>query len=420
MATTKRATVYIYLEGKPVPAGILTTMIDGRYTSSEFVYGNRYIQRGDAVPVDPYHLPLPLPGRRVVYRTPPDFAVFNGIRDAGPDKWGRYLLDKKYPTSGLDEFDYITSSGPDRVGALGFGESPTSGVGVWNGRVFLPVDDGLPDLTQIQRAVDHAEDTENPDFRMLLEYVPSMGGARPKGTVNWDGSPYLAKFSLSSDGWNVCAAEYATMKLAAECGLNVPPVRITEALGKSVYLIKRFDRVAGNRIPFHSALTLTGSHESDYGRHSYKDIVDAISKFSPNPADDRLELYRRMVFNIYCSNTDDHLRNHGFLYAGNGQWKLSPLYDVLPFPQSTNSWSLALHVGEEGRSATLSNALSAAALFGLRDKEAVRVIERIHEVTAGWRDFYSNCGLSSVDIGKIQSCFHVVEKGSSISGAGVT
>jgi serine/threonine-protein kinase HipA len=113
-----------------------------------------------------------------------------------------------------------------------------------------------------------------------------------------------------------------------------------------------------------------------------------------------------MVFNIICSNTDDHLRNHGFLYAGNGLWQLSPLYDVLPFPQSTNSWSLALIVGEEGRTATISNALSAAALFGLRANEANAIVEQIREATRGWKDFYANCGLSQLDIDRISSCFH--------------
>lgn len=406
MATLKKTTVYIYLSGVLLPAGILTTSVDGRYTSSEFAYGNRYIQRGDAVPVDPFSLPLPLPGQSIVYRTKPDFAVFNGIRDAGPDKWGRYLLDKKYPAYGLDEFDYIVSSGPDRIGALGFGESPTSGIGIWNGLEFLPAADTLPDLTLIQRGIDNLDNLSDPDFLKLLEYGPSIGGARPKATVIWEGVPHLAKFSLSSDAWNVCMVEYAAMKLAAECGMNVPDVVITEVLGKSVYLTRRFDRVNGNRLPFHSALTMTGSHESDYGRHSYKDIVDAISKFSPRAAEDRLELYRRMVFNIYCSNTDDHLRNHGFLYAGGGEWQLSPLYDVLPFPQSTNSWSLALRIGVEGRAATVSNALSAAASFGLREKEARAVVEQIHETTRGWRDFFSGCGVSQMDIERIANCFH--------------
>ena len=100
MATVKQAIVFIYIDGQPVPAGILTTSVDGRYTSSEFSYGSRYIERPDAIPVDPVTLPLPPPNRKdVVYRTKADFSVFNGIRDAGPDKWGRYLLYRKYFTS---------------------------------------------------------------------------------------------------------------------------------------------------------------------------------------------------------------------------------------------------------------------------------------------------------------------------------
>jgi serine/threonine-protein kinase HipA len=411
MAAIKQAIVFIFIDGQPVPAGMLTTSVDGRYTSSEFSYGSRYIERPDAIPVDPVALPLPPPGRKdVVYRTKADFSVFNGIRDAGPDKWGRYLLDKKYPASGLDEFDYIVSSGPDRVGALAFGADPQSGVSAWDGSKFIPAGpDTFPDLAQIQRAVDHAGDPDDPDFQKLLDYGPSLGGARPKGTVIWNDRFYLAKFSLKSDGWNICRGEFATMKLASACGMNVPNVDITEVLGKSVYLIERFDRVDSDRIPFHSALTMTDSHESDYGRHSYRDIIDAISRFSPDPDRDRKELYRRMVFNIFCSNTDDHMRNHGMVYAGNWQWKLSPLYDVVPFPQNTNSWSLALHIGDQGRSATVENVLAAAPGFGIRNAEANFFIEHIRDTCKNWRSHYAECGLTEQDIQKISSCFHITE-----------
>lgn len=407
MATTKQAIVFIYIAGQPVPAGVLTTFVDGRYTSSEFVYGSRYIERPDAIAVDPVSLPLPS-RKEFVYRTKPDFSVFNGIRDAGPDKWGRYLLDKKYSALGLDEFDYIVSSGPDRVGALGFGADPQSGIGTWDGSKFIAVvPDRFPNLAQIQLAVDHAEDPDDPDFQKFLEYGPSLGGARPKGTVIWKDRLYLAKFSLKTDGWNLCCGEFATMLLAADCGMNVPPVDVTEVLGKSVYLVERFDRVNIDRIPFHSALTMTDSHEADYGRHSYKDIIEAISRFSPTPELDRKELYRRMVFNIFCSNTDDHMRNHGFIYAGNGQWKLSPLYDVVPFPQSTNSWSLALNISNQGRVASIENALAAAPAFGLNNGDAISIIDQIRERVSDWRNHYATCGLSELDIQKISSCFHL-------------
>jgi serine/threonine-protein kinase HipA len=405
MATVKRATVYIHLGETTIPAGILTTRIDGRYTSSEFVYGNRYIERSDAVPIDPCSLPLPPPGRSEVYRTRQDFAVFNGVRDASPDKWGRYLLDRKFPKVGLDEFDYIAASGPDRVGALAFGATPVSGIGIWNGREFEPVVERHPDLAQIQRAVDHADDPEDPDFRTFLEYGPSLGGARPKGTVIWNDNLYLAKFSLSSDSWNICTVEHATMRLAARCGITIPPVATTEILGRSVYLIERFDRGNAGRVPFCSALTMTDSHEADYGRHSYQDIVTAITRFSPCVEADRTELFRRMVFNIFCANSDDHLRNHGFLYAGDGLWRLSPAYDIVPFPQSTDTWTLALQIGCEGRLATVDNALSAAPLFGLRPADAALIVEKIRENVRHWRDLFSENGVRETDMQRIAGCF---------------
>ena len=164
------------------------------------------------------------------------------------------------------------------------------------------------DLAEIQNALDNAEDPDNPDFQKLLDHRPSLGGARPKGTVVWKGSLHLAKFSLSSDSIDMCLAEYACMLLAKKCGINTPDVSISSVEGKSVFLIERFDRIvdgqtiAGRRVPFHSALTMTGTHEADYGRHAYWDIVEAITRYSPDASRDRKELFRRMVFNIFCCN----------------------------------------------------------------------------------------------------------------------
>ena len=407
MPEKKETTVYIHLAEGPVPAGILTTYPDGRNTISEFVYGNRYIERPDAVAVDPFMCPLPAPGRSETFQTPADFPVFNGLRDAAPDKWGRYLLDKKFPRLVLDEFDYLVASGHDRVGALAFGASPTSGPGMWNGNVFTPATERYPDLEQIQRAIEMAEeDPTDPEFRQFLEYGPSLGGARPKGTVSWQGKLHLAKFALSSDQFNICRAEFATMKLAENCGIEIPPVGITEVAGKQVYLAERFDRVDGVRVPFHSALTMTGSHESDYQRHSYEDIVQAITRYSSRPAADRQELYRRMVFNVFCTNSDDHMRNHGFLFHGvAGQWRLSPAYDVVPFPQTAETYRLALHIGDYGREASVPNLISAAGIFGLRPTEAEAVIEKVREGSRRWRDFFDAHGVSDEDLVRLASCF---------------
>ena len=415
MAATKQATVYIHLKDGPVPAGILTMQIQGRYTSSEFAYGNKYLERPDAVSLDPVELPLAAPGKTIIYNTKELFPIFNGIRDASPDNFGRYLLNKKYSHLGLDEFDYVAASGYDRVGALAFGESPTSGVGIWNTETFVPPPgpEKYLDLAEIQKALESKDRPDNPEFQKLIESGPSMGigGARPKGTVIWQGSLYIAKFSTSSDSYNICLAEYATMRMAKECGINTPEVSIATIEGKTIYLVERFDRIMSGdqkvkrRLPFHSALTMTGLHEFDFENFSYWKIVDAITKFSPNASRDRREMFKRMVFNIFCNNIDDHMRNHGFLYAGNGNWELSPAYDIVPFPQSTETYALGLQVGEEGKTASISNALSAAKHFGLKTSEAENIIEKVREVTKNWKDFFADCGAKGQDMDRLSSCF---------------
>jgi serine/threonine-protein kinase HipA len=413
MADTKQATVYIYLDEGPVPAGIMRTNVEGRHTSSEFVYGRKYIERPDAVSVDPVQVPLPAPGEVVTHDTPEGFHVFNGIRDAAPDAWGRFLLEKKFSTKGLDEFDYAAASGDDRVGALAFGESATSGVGIWNTESFVPFTGPgkTLDLAEIQQAVDGADQPDDPNFQKLLDCAPSMGGARPKGTVWWSGGLYIAKFSTSSDSYDMCLAEYATMLMAKDCGINVPNISMSSVEGRTIYLIERFDRILSKdkkikkRIPFHSALTMTGSHESDYGQHSYKDIVDAITKFSSDAHRDRIELYRRMVFNIFCNNTDDHIRNQGFLYNKDGQWGLSPAYDIVPYPQSTQTYALGLRIGDEGKLATVSNALSATGDYGVVRSDAEQIIDRVREVTKKWKDYFGKCNAADQDVERLSSCF---------------
>lgn len=414
MAATKQATVYIHLKEGPVPAGILTMQIQGRYTSSEFAYGNKYLERPDAVSLDPIELPLPPPGKTTIYETK-NSPIFNGIRDASPDKFGRYLLKKKYSHIGLDEFDYVAASGYDRVGALAFGESPTSGIGIWNTETFvsLPGPEKYLDLAQILKALESEDRPDNPEFQMLMGSGPSMGigGARPKGTVIWNGSLYIAKFPTSSDSYNICLAEYATMRMAKECGISTPKVSIATIEGKTIYLVERFDRIISgdqktiHRLPFHSALTMTGLHELEFAKFSYWEIVDAITQFSSSASRDRKEMFRRMVFNIFCNNNDDHLKNHGFIYCGNGKWDLSPAYDIVPFPQSTKVYALLLQIGEEGKTASISNALSGAKHFGLKNSEAEQIIEEVREVTKNWKDFFAECGAEEQDIDSLSSCF---------------
>ncbi|MCA1765766.1 MAG: HipA domain-containing protein, partial [Desulfobulbaceae bacterium] len=225
------------------------------------------------------------------------------------------------------------------------------------------------------------------------------------------GGLHLAKFSTHSDSYDVCLAEYATMLMAKDSGINVPKLSLSSVDGKTVYLIERFDRILTEdkkikrRIPFHSALTMSGAHEMDYGKHSYKDIVDAITRFSSDAHRDRIELYRRMVFNIFCNNTDDHIRNQGFLYNKDGQWDLSPAYDIIPYPQSTQTYALGLRIGDEGKMATVSNVLSATGNYGIDRSDAKQIIDQVREVTKNWKDYFGNFNAAKQDIERLSSCF---------------
>jgi serine/threonine-protein kinase HipA len=347
--------VYIYLPGDGwTPAGLLQYEEAGRLSFSSFRYGIKYLERPNAISIDPIQLPLV----NQTFTTPDGFSLFNGIRDAGPDRWGRYLLDKEFARS-LTEAQYVAATSPDRAGALAFSDSPNGEPQMLRPKGFQKMSLRRFDLAFCVGAI---QDTEKPEqterLKEYLKYGPSLGGARPKATVTWNGKPYVAKFSLSMDHRNEPLVEFATMMLANKCGLHVPRIDKTEVGDRSVYLIERFDRDSKeNPIPFVSGLTITGVHESDYGAWSYHSLVDAIVKFSPKPQEDLEELFRRMVFNILVYNKDDHLRNFGFLHTGKDRWQLSPLYDVVPATVSSETYALAMTIGKEGKKASITNAL---------------------------------------------------------------
>ena len=383
---------------------------DGRNSHATFQYGTRYAARADVVPVDPLALPLPSPDARpILYRTEPDFAVFNGIRDAAPDAWGRRLMDRAAGAIALDEFDYLVASGETRVGALAFGPTPEGGP-----LRQTPWGDAQPpeeaiDLAEVAEAVDKLQDLQelDPHVRDLLDPGSALGGARPKAATIKDGRPWIAKFPSRGDPYSFCSVEFAAMRLAAACGLNVPRIDLTMVADKAVYLIERFDRQVNrpDRVPYVSGLTLLGAHERDFDRYSYADLASAVRQLGTHPLTDLRELYRRMVFNILVTNDDDHLRNHGFLYDGAG-WRLSPLFDVMPKPQAGSDRRLVLGVGTEGRLATLKNALSDVAAFGLTPEEAGGVVETLRaQVHSEWRTHFTQAGLTEPEISRFATCF---------------
>jgi serine/threonine-protein kinase HipA len=411
----RRTIVYIYLDGGPVPAGRLDIVEDGRNSFAEFRYGARYVQRPDAVALDPIELPLPTGANAdQVYRTREGFEVFNGIQDAAPDGWGRFLVSKAAGAIPLTEFDYLVASGDNRVGALAFGPDATSGPKrIWPWAQQELMDGDTVDLAQLQKAVDDiaAGIEMDANARRLLDRGSPLGGARPKATTTHEGRPWIAKFETASDPYPVSRAEWAAMRIATECALDVPNIALKEIGKRAVFLIERFDRqeVDGieTRRHFASGLTMLAAPEIATHHYSYRDLAEAVRRHGSAPARDLHELFRRMTFNALVGNDDDHLRNHGFLYDGKG-WRLSPLYDVAPKPQSGSDRSLVLNVGDYGKEASLRNARSGAKNFGLSDNEAVSVLEELRAlVAARWEPVCKECGISGPELARMATCFQV-------------
>ncbi len=401
-----RLYVLIQLNNEWIPCGLLEYQEAGRRSSSVFRYGRKYLARSDAISIDPIRLPL----EDRSFATPEGFQIFNGIRDAGPDKWGRYLLDKKFART-LDEVESIAASSDDRVGALAFTDSLESGPKRYEPDAQFVVCHAPKrlDLAPCAGAIaDAVASEETGRLKQYLEYGPSLGGARPKATVVWRRELYLAKFSLSLDSKNEPLIEYATMTLAKKCGLDVPPLYLEKIDKRSVFLIKRFDRTNGLRVPFISGLTLTGTHESDFGSWSYFAIADGLVRFSQKPAQDLQELFRRLVFNIAVYNNDDHPRNFGFLGCEK-HWNLSPLYDVSPAVIKTDTYALAMTIGVEGRRASYQNALSMCERFRVSRSEALHIISKVREVVGGWEGHFRKMGVSKMEINMMRNSFKLKE-----------
>lgn len=344
-----------------------------------FVYGSRYLARPDSVPLDPFNLPL----QPTEFETTKLKGMFGALRDVAPDFWGRRVIDRRYPDRDLTEFDYLVHGGSGRIGALSFGpdvEPPAPGAGG-----TLP---GLHDLAELRKAAEliEADQPVTEDLQEMLDPGSSVGGARPKTVIQEDGVTWLAKFPQRGDPWCNATVEGGMLRLAAECGIRVPEVRI-EPLGRErILLVRRFDRepVEGGELRHRmvSALNVLDLDDSVTERAgwSYLAFADEIQRWSEDPVSDKRELFLRITFNALISNLDDHPRNHAMLAAGEG-WRLSPAYDLTPSrSRSLEHRDLAMVFGTLGRVASRENLLSEAARFGLEVAEANDAIDCLKAV----------------------------------------
>jgi serine/threonine-protein kinase HipA len=408
--------VFIHLDGQAdaVPAGHLTLLEEGvRPVGSTFTYGTLYQQRSDAIPVDPASAPLSearqQPGRQ--FEPAAKLPMFGAIRDAAPDYWGRRVIENKLqaPPNGLPESVYLTQAGRHRTGALDFRPKPNS-----------PEKEGsLPGIKDLSYLLDAAAKIENGEpvpanLQMFFSVGATFGGARPKALLLADGKQWLAKFPAKNDGFNIPVVERATLELARECGLRVPETRHVQlADGRDIMLIERFDRppLQGDKFGKRhvvSALTMLKLDERDRTGASYVDIANALDQHGAKGfvAEDRRELFKRMVFNVLVTNDDDHLRNHAFVWDSATQgWRLSDLYDVVPKPQQGTERFLVLGIGDKGRLATLDNALSAAPKFGILPQDACALIKLLSSIVREWRVYFEEFDVPAAECEKIKSAF---------------
>jgi len=304
----------------------------------------------------------------------------------------------------LGEVDFLLGVTDEaRQGALRFSETPDGPFLSPDGEKTIPPLVELPRLlSATERFIDNKKNAD--DLKLLLAPGSSLGGARPKASViDKDGTLAIAKFPRKDDEFNVVTWEAVTLILAEKSGLSVPAWRLDTIHDKPVLIIYRFDRAEGSRVPFLSAMSMLGAQDGE--AHSYLEIVDALKQYGAAPDVDMAELWRRIVFSILVSNTDDHLRNHGFVYEREKGWRLSPAYDMNPTPVDIKPRVLTTAIDLYDRTASLDLALSVAEDFRLSKKQAKTIISEVCAGVAQWRDVAQQLHLEKSEIDRMASAF---------------
>lgn len=403
------AWVHVDLLGTTRRVGRLwVTAARGR-ESATFEYDAEWLGAEDHFAVDPALQLYPGP-----FQTRAGQAMFGALGDSAPDRWGRTLLaraereraraENRAPRA-MREIDYLLGvTDETRQGALRF-----TGV---EGGPFVAESTGLsvPPLVELPRllaAAGHVLDDDETaeDLRLLLAPGSSLGGARPKASVrDRDGTLLIAKFPARADEYPVVRWEAVALALAARAGIAVPQARVELVMDRPVLLVRRFDRERGRRIPFLSALSAL--HAGDRELRSYLDIADALRQIGAAVAEDLAELWRRLVFNILVSNTDDHLRNHAFMYAGPDGWRLSPAYDLNPVPTDVKPRLLSTAITADlDVTASLELALEVAPHFGLSAPAARQVVASVWAAVSGWRGEAARHGISPREMDRMETAF---------------
>ena len=351
------------------------------------------------------------------YQFPIGKSIFGIFNDAMPDTWGRTLMkrreaiiarEEKRPAKNLQDIDFLLGVNDEsRMGALRFKRQEDE--------PFLNDDRSRPTppwstVRELQHGISLIEsDKDNKEVRkwlnILLAPGSSLGGARPKANIiDENGHLWIAKFPSKEDTINKAAWEFLAYKLATKAGIEMAECKIEKIAGKHfTFFTKRFDRLKNKRIHFASAMTMTGNNEETIKDNypSYLDIAEFIQFNESNNKKELHQLWRRMVFNIAISNTDDHLRNHGFILQKNG-WQLSPAYDINP---SIDKDGLSLNIDSNTNALDFDLAKSVGAFFQLNEKQMDDILKEVKVVVKNWKTEATKIGISKAEIILMYSAF---------------
>jgi serine/threonine-protein kinase HipA len=404
--------------------GVLRYDQQGAREHASFEYSAAWLAATDRFAIAP---DLSLLAGPQFHQKSADGTIFHAaIADTEPDGWGKKVIQRDHAKRRqlerrkdgaaaphpLNAMDYLLAvDDHSRIGALRLRDEQ----GVYQrtlsagSRRTPPLVD-IAQLLHATRAVELQSETAA-DLAFLRGRGTSLGGLRPKCSVlDLHGQLAIAKFPSVNDERAVTKGEVLAMVLAKKAGINAAEARLIDSDGAAVALIRRFDRgVAGARLMYISAATMLGSHFSESGEHSYTEIVDALRRYGHAPLPDIEELWRRIAFSILITNVDDHLRNHGFLHADRGQWRLSPAFDINPFPERVRE--LKTWISEDaGPDSSIDALLSARGYFGISPMRAKQILSEVDAAIATWRIVGRSLGMTAHELNAFTDAFEHIER----------
>lgn len=414
-----RRTIGVFVGGQPRRVGSLHFDAEGARESASFEYAPEWLDSPECFAIAPT---LPLVTGPQFHRKLRDGSAFPAvIADTEPDGWGRRVILRDHakqrrgggPRAPLGSLDFLLAVDDfSRAGALRFQDE--------QGLFQRPAEPGrrtAPPLIELRlllnatRAVEQNTETAE-DLAFLRGRGTSLGGARPKCTVvDEKGQLSIGKFPSVGDERAVTRGEVLALRLAAAAKIRAAEAHLVESEGSPIAVIRRFDRTKdGGRLMYVSAATMLGVEPGDATEHTYTELVDALRVHGAAAREDIEELWRRIAFSILITNVDDHLRNHGFLHVEQGKWRLSPAFDLNPFPERVRE--LKTWISEEtGPEASIAALRSVTPYFKISAARAKQILGEVKRAVAGWRKTGRALGMSKAELDQFADAFEHSERG---------